>query len=69
MIDSRVFFFKLDSPAVGNDRFMALTVFHDEGFIEQQGDGWVPVNHTLTPVDGGWMLSVLANREVESLGL
>ncbi|MHA3682779.1 hypothetical protein ACXR2W_00760 [Leucobacter sp. HY1908] len=66
MLETRLFFMVLTPDEMGHQRFYAPVMFHDEGFIKQQGEGWIPVSHTMTPTEGGAvLLTIMCNREVE----
>lgn len=70
MIDTRLFFFVIGPELLGNLTFFTPAAFHDEGFLQQQGEGWVPVDHTITPTgDGSALLSIMCTRETDVTGL
>jgi hypothetical protein len=67
MIETRFFFSHLTSDEVGHMQFYGMNAFQDEGFLKQQGHGWVPVDHTLIPLqDGGVLLSVMCTRDLQA---
>ncbi|RLP70862.1 hypothetical protein D9V30_00035 [Mycetocola reblochoni] len=59
-----MFYIGLGDDEVAPGKFTGLALFHDDGFIKQNGEGWVPVSHQIIQTDHGVVLSVMCNREV-----
>lgn len=73
MMDTRFYFFALDSDmleGIGANqlKFSAPVWMHSPEFLDQHGEGWRPVDHTIVPTPQGYTVSVMMQRELHVPG-